>query len=498
MTVFARISAFLFESARLELISKQFGFTIGQLEGMLPADPTGGKYLTWIAKQAKLGQLRFPEDQAKVHQRLTQFDQLKKKPQFTDPKDLNQYKTYSQLAQTIEANLGIQTKGEVRRQKVADGAKLIKEWDIPGKKLAVYEISTFEALDAMGAQRTEWCVKDQHYFNSYGPPYYLLTKNDAPSKLLHIGSRQCMDEWDSPTGFDEFEHAGINLDELYTWDYLTKRVDKMPLKARPPFFDKAIDLMKLGILEFDTDTIANFMEEQGAGQELGSVGSWDRKNGWRELEQTLIETVQGRYPDRMIQGIGHKALATYAGRILKSRWKEAEEAMLAPTADKGSQSSGIYWYTTVIRADETNSWGSRSMTSGGPKEHVRWPEAEQTLIDNCFAPTTPKGDSPAWWAVTYALNMVGGRWDKLEEAFLKLLAAEEADFVSDIDLEEAIDSYNAKLYRTMREGDRVLRIPFPDTRKEAIELGAMKPDGNGGYVYNLNVFDSRRSSERLA
>ena len=486
MTVFAYIAAFLFESARLELIAKQFGFTIEQLEGMLPADPTGGKYLTWIAKQVKLGQLRFPEDQQKVHQRLVQFDHLKRKPQFPDAKDLNQYKTYSQLAQTIEANLGIQTKGEVRRQKVTDGAKLLKEWDTAGKHLAVYEITTFEAIDAMGAQQTDWCVKDEKYFNDYGPPFYLLTSNGKPSKLLHLNSSQCMDKWDAPTGFAEFEQAGIDLDNLYTWEYLMGQVANTGLANRQALFEKALTLMKDGILTFEIEHIIELIEEGGAGQEMNAVGSWDRTNGWRELEQTLIETVLARYPDRMIQGIGHKALATYCSRVLKSRWKEAEDTMLLPSQNKAGQNCGIYWYTvSVLRADNKNSWGSKQATNGGPQPSTRWEEAEPILIQNCFYVTKEK-DSPVWWAVMYSTNAMRMRWPALEETFLKLLGAEHDEYdTQDLELIDAIDAYNDKWYVNARE----LRVPFPTTRYDALQMGLMKPDGNGGFVYGLHVIE---------
>lgn len=231
MTIFARITAFLFESARLELISKQFGIPVDKLEqDYLPADPTGGKYLTWVLRMAKGGKLRFPEDQAKVRERLTQFDQFKKLKNWEGPRDINQYQSFAMLAQDCFTAYhdGLQSNKERTRQLASEGAKAIAELEHEGEHWVIYEITTFEALDALGAQQTEWCVKDRKYFDAYakdGLPYYMAVNDSGPQMLLHKPSSQCMNKWDEPCDPGLFEQVGIDCFELLSVPVMIKRLD---------------------------------------------------------------------------------------------------------------------------------------------------------------------------------------------------------------------------------------------------------------------------------
>jgi hypothetical protein len=200
---------------RLKLLEGQTGLPQKKLLDLHKADPTNGKYLPWIARQVKTKKLRFPEDQQKVFDRLSQFHSLKKKEEFLGDRDINQYPDYGTLAQTLDQNLGVTTKGEKVRALQTEGTKLLNRLDNPHtcETLALYEGTTPEA-SAKLFRHTEWCVKDPEHFDHYDPPFHYIEKNGEPFKLLHRKDQQCMDVYDKPTKIDEFETLGLDLSPL--------------------------------------------------------------------------------------------------------------------------------------------------------------------------------------------------------------------------------------------------------------------------------------------
>jgi hypothetical protein len=146
------------------------------------------------------------EDAQKVQERLTQFEELKKKPQFPkDKRDINAYKTYGDLAETLDQFQGIKTKGEMKREAQEEGIQFMgSSGGREGAGISLYIVTSDEA-GAKHFRNTDWCVKDPRYFNNYGAPYYFFTKDGQPKTLLHLNSNQCMDVRDRPTDLDSDE-----------------------------------------------------------------------------------------------------------------------------------------------------------------------------------------------------------------------------------------------------------------------------------------------------
>lgn len=458
MTIFARIAAFLIENARLELLSKQFGHSPEDIERVfLPADPTGGKYLTWILRQVRAGQLRFPEDQTKVADRLGQFAQLSRKPQFQGHKDLNQYKTFGELARTVEANAGVQTKGEVTRQKVADGAKLIKEWDgaynviedgspeVAEGHFAVYAITTFEALDAMGAQQTEWCVKDQSYFDQYaeqGLPYYLATLNGKPFQLMHLPSKQCMNKWDEECGTEVFEDAGIDCWAILEFDDVLNLVAqnvRAAQKGQENDLDKWIARVVKAIGDKDpVFNVAHFCNEFNLSYSKLVVLMKGLKEAGKiePVSQALLTRI---IDDGTLRRQSSNELAfSWSSQILGNRWPEYEAAINWELEQGEGRWFASFVSSVAVYAAE---WG------------FVWPELEETILYQMANHSDSVHISAACDGAYYWANTHEGPWPEME----KLWKGDQTGFKHEFLREMAI--YNQHVGYEFFKGMKTYPIP---------------------------------------
>jgi len=179
-------------------------------------DPSkNASYITWILRMLKKGVLAGEEDGQKVKDRLAQLEELKKKPQFPkDKRDINSYKTYGDLAETLDEFVGVKTKGELKRIAKEEGIQFIdSSTGNEGSGISLYIVTTEEA-GAKYFRETEWCVKDPQYFNEYGAPYYFFTKDGQPKTLLHLNSNQCNDVRDSPTDLNYNEKSLMETEEI--------------------------------------------------------------------------------------------------------------------------------------------------------------------------------------------------------------------------------------------------------------------------------------------
>ena len=91
-------------------------------------DPSkNSAYITWILRMLKKGGLAGEEDGDKVKERLTQLVELKRKPQFPkDERDINAYKTYGDLAETLDEFQGVKTKGETKKEAQEEGIRFVE------------------------------------------------------------------------------------------------------------------------------------------------------------------------------------------------------------------------------------------------------------------------------------------------------------------------------------------------------------------------------------
>jgi len=234
------------------------------------ANPSGHYdiYTPWLVKLDIEGTANFPEDIDKIKEALTFFDQIKKKP-IPIPKDIFQYKTFSDLAKAIEPykQKGVPlSKREKQKLELEKGTKVVYD----DGKYQVIEVSTEEAAHKLfrkehwGIPTLEWCVKDPKYARQYLPkgPFYLVLKDGLPYALGHPGTGELRDVYDytismkmwtseigpilnkklgqfyegfpallDPEEVDELFEKGENLDQLYktqklTQEQISKAIDR--------------------------------------------------------------------------------------------------------------------------------------------------------------------------------------------------------------------------------------------------------------------------------
>ena len=190
---------------KVELLQKQFKMVPEQIEECILTDPSPNQsdYVAWIAKHWMKGAFKLPEDRAKIHDQLEMFQKFKKSPQFTFPKDIQQYDPVK-LFETLEAatSTGMGSKKEEKREKVRTGAAVVvKEGNV-----TIYKCTEGEALRELSGG-TNWCtaIKDsrQHglsepyaeYYLKQGPSYVFFESGSAVAQL-HPPSNQFMNRAD--------------------------------------------------------------------------------------------------------------------------------------------------------------------------------------------------------------------------------------------------------------------------------------------------------------
>src|SRR5208337_4699946 len=179
---------------KIQLLQKQFGVTPQQVELCIEADPSPQQkdYVATIAKWLSKGQLRLPEDTAKLKQQLTLFEKLKKSPKFVGNKDIQQYDPAA-LYKTVEENQTAISKKEQERQKVIQGASVI----VQDGDLMIYRVTETPALIQLSGG-TNWCTAHKSHADRYlaQGPSYVFFKYGSAFAQLHPPSDQLMDRTD--------------------------------------------------------------------------------------------------------------------------------------------------------------------------------------------------------------------------------------------------------------------------------------------------------------
>ena len=246
------------------------------LYSLADADPTAekdrGNYIPWIARQVATGNIKLPEDVDKVKMRLSEFDKHKKASKAEFPKDINQYKSFSDLAKTMNKHLGPEDTGfsgsflrslAPSDYNVAkDGAEVVYQGKMPddgddnrnpakdgradpnakipghddsgysprerywdetgitpdyGDGWEVIKIKSPEA-SAILCHGTDWCVKDPSWAIDYlkKGPFYMIANKGKQEALFHADSGQFMDPTDSHMKAEErtyYQPLGIKIAE---------------------------------------------------------------------------------------------------------------------------------------------------------------------------------------------------------------------------------------------------------------------------------------------
>ncbi len=449
--------------ARLQLIAKQFGLFDNQVEQAALADPTDGKYLTWICKLWVNGKIRLPEDAEKVHSRLAAFAKLSRTSTWTGPKDLNQFASYADLARAVE--VAAPGKKELVRMKTEAGVEFLAA----KAHLRLYRVTTPEA-GAKLFRNTEWCVKDPAYFNDYGPPFYYLTSNELggdedgkeePFQLLHIGDGgvMCMDVMDEPIGIGAFNEVGLDVAKMvldhgsaataanFAKDYLKQRwpeaedliltdphavIAYLPvLKSRWPEAEAII----LG----DRRTVTDYVKVLKWALPENEAPPWP---GWRwpEGEAKILADLSGR-------SFNYKAIehaVRWATNIIRGPWPEAEPLLVR---------------FTVWAADLLSAYVNET------KRGV-WPEFEKELFHALDQAEPGQSGSLINGAVGYGISTYKGRPSAFAEKLQKAITAQLG-----VELAGGVRSGSGlgigPLVRLFRD---ILGWPFDEARAEATRI----------------------------
>ena len=247
---------------QLETLAKQHGQTIQQIQQQLKK--ISNKYWKWILLQWYQNKIRLPEDEARVKQTLNNFVQsLSRIP--SNKKDINQYKTLSQIEQTVEPLLTT----------VQSSTKTHANIDsMPGTTLVnkkgpyeIYSITNPDTLAKLG-EGTKWCTREsykpcqaENYIKQHGK-IFTIFQNGRPVAQYTPDFEQVMD---------------INDDEL---------TDQKLLSLIPP--PSVYDL------------------KAACGYAVNII-----KGRWPEAEEYIKKDPLSAY--------------VYAVRVIKDRWPEAEE-----------------------------------------------------------------------------------------------------------------------------------------------------------------------------
>lgn len=152
-----------------------------------------GIYIQWIAKQAINNIIKPAEDDSKILEKLSLFYKLSKNKKI-DIKDINQFKTYGDLAKYLAPyNMQSAASGRAEQKRLTvEGAVSVYKDD----KVEIIRLDTEQAASNL-CRKTEWCIKDPEFFNKYGAPFYMIYLNNNGYALLHNKSGQFKDVYDN-------------------------------------------------------------------------------------------------------------------------------------------------------------------------------------------------------------------------------------------------------------------------------------------------------------
>lgn len=374
------------------------------IEQVLQADPTPNKgYSIWISKLALAGTVILPEDIDKLQEKITQFEELKKRGKIKGV-DINQVKSYGELARIVEKAMGEKTKGETYRDNLVNGQQQL--WT--DGFWAVYRVTTPEACAKL-FRGTEWCVKDHkhsEYYLADGPLTY-VTKQGQPYALLHEANG------DAKNVYDETIDEGIAEDLASFWDKLgidefngelELILNYIPNEAIMADLDKNyyIAYMERGLISFD----------QFAELEKKHKGITPRLVG--EVRR-LFHTTQKPMPQHEDIILSDASVAyEYAAEVMGGPWPKGEPVIARDSYASYSYASNVLegrfpaGEPTIIQDGLYRRRYTIDVVKG------RWPEAEAAMLEGAKDEGGWNYVSPSELAY-YAITAINGRWPEAEK-----------------------------------------------------------------------------------
>ena len=153
------------------------------------ADPTKNKdYTQWIVNKYRQKNFR-QEDHPRIREALSNFHKHKSK---LEHKDINKYKSISDIEDAVEPHGEAVSKKEEKRQVKSEGADLIHS----GSGVTIHHIKTKDAACAYGAG-TKWCTSGEKNnkfddYNEDGPIHVI--QHQGRKYQFHNESEQLTDE----------------------------------------------------------------------------------------------------------------------------------------------------------------------------------------------------------------------------------------------------------------------------------------------------------------
>jgi len=208
---------------RLADIKKQYPELSSYIEKMSKGDPSKkNKYLAWMAKQLNATPGRTERELNDVTERLIKLvASFHKNSQRMKKKDINQYKSFSELYRELETVLGKDTqkvKREKEKTQAMKGSSLVYE----DEDFFIVRPETKESSCYYG-RNTKWCIsatENENYFNRYtneGKVFYMLrnehiSENSDDKKIALVYSvsgqlEEVYDTSDSEVGKDGLYNA---------------------------------------------------------------------------------------------------------------------------------------------------------------------------------------------------------------------------------------------------------------------------------------------------
>lgn len=180
-------------------------------------DPTPKKvYTSWILNQYATKVIR-QEDSSRINATLALFDKVKSR---LEVRDINKYKTLSELEDSIEPFAEVKSNKEIKRGIKSEGADLVYE----DKNMSIYKLKNKEAAQLYGSN-TRWCTAGESnnmfdYYNNKGPLYVIMAGDRKYQ--IHADTQQFMDEKDAPVKLDSFPDVATALASIENDDNIDK------------------------------------------------------------------------------------------------------------------------------------------------------------------------------------------------------------------------------------------------------------------------------------
>jgi len=393
------------------------------------------KHAVWLTNIMRRNpkEFIFGEDDQKVKEALEIFTKARKKREF-EKKDLNQYKSYEELAEAIAPYREVKSIREKERDARQDGLSLI---DKDGE-YSLYELLNFEAAHSV-AQRTEWCVSWEDNWNGYksqGPLFY-ISKDGEPYCLMHAATSQFKNVSDTRMS----EGATVPILSL-----LEKNADKIGISQLFGKQPQELEYNEIYGNDFsivyaaakEKEVLRQIIEESKRlddflvspivnriHKRFADIDDIDDRNPfiderkpdfWKELE--LLSTVEKQMP----KGAMEHVIDSYANHVLKklqvaygysyqdphTHWREDEGTM------KRDMKYTIFHYLTTflsILLDNINKFPSQVTDTQKVREGVsRFLEVKFQDLENRVLETLKEGNE-----VAETIKEHDAAWDALRE-----------------------------------------------------------------------------------